>query len=113
MHCFNFQFLFFARSKVDTNDIPGRGDGGGTPYCGLYGEAPPGGGILFQAGGIQKARDLLTGLEYRKNYILVSKGPLKLSRTDPPAGLFYSSEKFRKGKQSHHYSWFSCYFIKL
>ena len=32
------------------------GGGGGTPYNGLYGEAPPEGGI-FQASGILKDRD--------------------------------------------------------
>ena len=33
------------------------GGGGGTPYNGLYGEAPPERGYLFQASSIKKGRD--------------------------------------------------------
>ena len=43
------------RGLIDLRGCPGGG--GGTPYNGLYGEAPPERGTFLQAGGMKKGRD--------------------------------------------------------
>ena len=44
---------FFSGSSTDRSfSLPRDKPGGGTPYSGLYGEAPPEKGAFFQATGI-------------------------------------------------------------